>query len=333
MQRGKLVCRANGAWSDDERSRAVEALVQRVTMLATPDGEWVFEGTPEFHAALGDPDPDYDAALFAVKNLGFISMETMGETVIEITLHPRNVELPALLAVQHQLHSSRVQLFRLKYFDTAWNSEIVYSPERAISRLSDLCSRPVAPPQSQKYQVDPQDYSLLFQTNDNPLRLMIQKWRMSFGYFDSSVISFVIKHQLLSRTVVVGVKPRKSEPVFRFIGEGHENWLDREQQFQIIGEKVQNLPDKEYGGWVSEFYRGVAATGEPRYDLVTAAIQNSPKPYLTRYERLLLPWKMNSSDEILVTLWSRTLCSGIGIPPTSGLGATSSVARKAARSS
>ena len=247
--------------------------MQRVTMLATPDGEWVFEGSPEFHAALGDPDPDYDATLFAVKNLGFISMETMGGAVIEIGLHPRNVELPALLAVQHQLQSSRVQLFRIKYFDAAWNSEIVYSSERAISRLSDLCSRPIVPPQSQKFQVDPQDYSLLFQTNDNPLRLMVQKWRMSFGYFDSSVISFVIKHQLLSRTVVVGVKPRKSEPTFRFIGEGHENWLDREQQFQIIGEKVQNLPDKEYGSWVSEFYRSVAANGEPRYDFVTAAIQ------------------------------------------------------------
>lgn len=310
--------------------------MQRVTMLATPDGGWVFEGTQEFRAALGDPDPDYDATLFAVKNLGFISMETMEEAVIEIGLHPRNVELPALLAVQHQLQSSRVQLFRIKYFDTSWNSEIVYSPERAISRLSELCSRPIAPPQNQKFQVDPQDYSLLFTANDNPLRLMMQKWRMSFGYFDPSVISFVIKHQLLSRTVVVGVKPRKSEPVFRFIGEGHENWLDREQQFQIIGEKLQNLPDKEYGGWVSEFYRSVAATGEPRYDFVTAAIQSSQRPYLTRYERLLLPWKMTSSDEILVTMWSRTVRSGNGIgigTPASGLGSQMSDARKLARSS
>ena len=63
---------------------------------------------------------------------------------------------------------------------------------------------------------------------------------------------------------------------------------------------------KDYGGWVAEFYKSVASTGQPRYDRVTAAIQTTPgerRLFMTRYERLLLPWK--TPDEVLVTMLSK----------------------------
>ena len=49
----------------------------------------------------------------------------------------------------------------------------------------------------------------LFAPMKQPMRLMAQKWRTSFGPFDPSVISFAIDHQLLSRMMIFGVK---SEP-------------------------------------------------------------------------------------------------------------------------
>lgn len=49
--------------------------MKRLTMLVTADGEWVLEGSAEFLAALGDPEPDYDAGGFAVKNLGFVRFQ------------------------------------------------------------------------------------------------------------------------------------------------------------------------------------------------------------------------------------------------------------------
>lgn len=292
------------------RSRAVEALVQRVTMLATPEGQWVFEDSLEFRAALGDPDPDpdYDAALFAVKNLGFVRLQIFEQVVIEIELHPRNVALPALLAAQEQLHSSRIRLFRIRHFDSEWKSEIISSAERAIERLSELCAPSFVPPASDKFFVEPKDCSTLFGADENPLRLMAQKWRISFGHFDPSVLSFAVNHQLLSRMMIVGVKPKRPEPVFRFIGDGFR-WLDTEYQFSAIGEKVESQPDRDYGAWVAEFYKWVATTRQPRYEVVKAAIHAAPTRsgvYMTRYERLLLPWK-TPSDEIFVTLSSRRL--------------------------
>ena len=108
------------------------------------------------------------------------------------------------------------------------------------------------------------------------------------GHFDPSVISFAIKHQMLSRMMIFGVKPRQVDPIFRFIGGGFM-FLKNDYPLVGLGEKVGNQPDKEYGEWVSEFYKNVAGSGQPRYDRVTAAIQiasKKPKLLTARYERL-----------------------------------------------
>src|SRR5262245_61652555 len=114
--------------------------VNRLTMLVTSDGQWVLENDSDFLRKLGDPAPDYDAAAFAVKNLGFIKFQILDDSLIEIELHPRNVALPALLAVQQQLLSSKVRLFRIKFFEQSWNSEISSSAEATVARLSELCA-------------------------------------------------------------------------------------------------------------------------------------------------------------------------------------------------
>jgi hypothetical protein len=277
-------------------------------MLVTSEGQWLLEDSTEFRAALGDPNPDYDATLFAVKNLGFIKFQILDGSIVEIELHPRNVQLPALLAVQQQLVSAEVRLFRIKYFDTVWRSEILTAAEPTICRLSELCAPAFQPSITERFLVEPRDYSTLFTDTTSPLRFMVQKWRMSLGYFDPGLIPFAIKHELFSLMAIAGVKVRGGDPVFRFIGDGFK-WMENEYQFHGIGERIENLPDKEYGGWLSEFYKSVATSGQPRYDIVTAAIQTDPEkrtPYLTRYERLLLPWKTRS-DEIFVTLSSKKL--------------------------
>ena len=98
-----------------------------------------------------------------------------------------------------------------------------------------------------------------------------------------------------------------------------------------IGGKVQDQPDKTYGQWVSQFYKSVASTGQPRYDYVTASIQRPPGTFATHYERLLLPWK-TPSNEVLVTLSSRGLATD-AVDKPSVIEPENSVARYSAMSS
>jgi hypothetical protein len=275
--------------------------MQRLTMLATPDGRWLFPGSAEFLEALGDANPDYDSETFAVKNLGFVKCQILEESFIEIELFPRNVQLPALLAAQQLIIESSVKLFRIRFFTKEWESEISSNAEQTIARLSELCAPAFIPPATKRFLVEPRDHTTLFDDVENPMRPLAQKWRMSFGHFDPNILSIAMKNQLFGRLMIVGVKPRQGEPEWRFIGGGHR-WILN--SYQGIGDKVENLPDKEYGSWVSEFYKSVASLGQPRYDLVTAAMQyenESGKPQRTvHYERLLLPWK-TPSDEVFVT--------------------------------
>jgi hypothetical protein len=281
--------------------------VQPLTMLVTPDGAWILPDTPEFYEALGDLDPDYDSIGFAVRNLGFIKTQVFGGSIMEIELHPRNAELPALLAVQTQVLRSECRLFRIKYFDAAWSSEISSSREQVVARLSELCAPAFAPPSTERFVVEPQALSTLFDDEANVLRPLTQKWRMCLSHFDPTVISFAVNHGLLNRLMIAGVKPHHPEPKWRFIGMGHQ-WLGSAFQLQGTGERVENMPDKDYGAWATEYYKSVAVSGQPRYDMITGSIQYENEPGRPRrshsYERLMLPWR-TPSGEVLVTMCSR----------------------------
>jgi hypothetical protein len=109
-------------------------------IFVTDDGNWVGDGSDEFHCALGDPNPDYNAPLFAIKNLGFISVRICGDFLVDITLHPRNVALQALRSLEDILPSIQSHLFRITYLKDAWSSEIAPSVARTICRLSELCA-------------------------------------------------------------------------------------------------------------------------------------------------------------------------------------------------
>lgn len=287
----------------------MNAAVDRISMLITSDGQWVLEDSPEFLEALGDPNPDYDAATFAVKNLGFIKFQIFSAAIVEIELHPRNIGLPALLAVQQQLLSTTARLFRIRYFDTAWRSEISASVEHTIGRLSELCAPALQPPPTERFVSEEKDLSKLFGDETNPARPLAQKWRAAFGNFDSTVIGIALKSGLLSRLMIIGVKSPDWEPVWRFIGDGHR-WIGNQYQCQGVGERIENQPDREYGGWLTEFYKTVARSGQPRYDLVSAQMQyqnETGKPRrAARYERLMLPWR-TPSGEVFVTMCSRVL--------------------------
>jgi hypothetical protein len=313
--------------------------VEQLTILVTPDGQWVLPDTPDFFAAIGDPDPDYDAVGFAVKNLGFIKFQVIRRSIVEIELHPRAVELAALLAVQQQLLSSDVRLFRIKYFDMVWQSEIAPTVEFTISRLSELCAPQYVPANRDRFIVEPKDFRALFDDESNPMRSLAQKWRVSFNNFDPSIVPLAMRNQLLSHLGIVGVKPRRQDPVWRFIGYGHR-YLGGGSYLQTgLGEKVADMPDKDYGEWASDFYRSVAESGRPRYDLITTSVQYRNEPGMpwrpVRYERLLLPWK-TPSEEIFVTLCSKLVCGAEGGPPRTPSDddfADSSVTRKFAMSS
>ena len=113
-------------------------------IFVAPNGAWMREGSDEFFAALGDPSPDYDAPLFAIKNLGFIFVRVAAAPVVDITLYPRNVEPAALRSIQHWLQSFQFSSFRLNYMKDRWISEILTTPAQLMCRLFEISALKIA---------------------------------------------------------------------------------------------------------------------------------------------------------------------------------------------
>jgi hypothetical protein len=113
--------------------------VQKFAILIGPDGRWFHENSPEFVAHLGDNNPDYDSTLFAVRNLGFVEFVRY-DSLVEITVHPKQVKEPALCAVQSLVSASQAELFRIKHFERSWKSEILSSARDAAVRMFQLCA-------------------------------------------------------------------------------------------------------------------------------------------------------------------------------------------------
>jgi hypothetical protein len=280
--------------------------LQQLTMLVTTEGKWVLPASEEFLAALGDPDPDYDAVGFAVRNLGFIKFQVLDRVVTEIELHPRNVDVHALLAVEQLLGEIGTNLFRIKYLEDEWHSEISASVEHTVARLHELCAPAFEPPPSKRFRVETQDPSVLFDTQrgrETALGRMAMKWRVAFGNFDSKVLDIAGRSDLLSLMAIVEFPDRDASPVFRYIGNGH-GWTTKEYHVNGVGEEVENMPDREYGHWIAEFHRAVASSGQPRFDHITATVDGRGHDGKRRrslcYDRLLLPWR-TPSGELLIT--------------------------------
>lgn len=328
---------AHGATVPEIAPGVAEATLNQITMLVTAEGNWVLPDSEEFRAALGDPQPDYDAVGFAVRNLGFVKFQVLDRLVTEIELHPRNVDLRALLAIERMLGEAATNLYRIKYLDDEWHSEISPSREHAMARLRELCAPILEPVATERFRSEEKDISELFDTEagrEQPLGRMALKWRVAFGVFDPVVMGIASNSELLPLFVVVGFEPSNGSPVLRFMGQRHR-WAGDKYRLDGIGQPVEQMPDKEYGAWLGQFYRSVADTGQPRYDLVTAQMEYHAEPGRPRrtvsYERLLLPWR-TPWDEALVTSCAKVLSNDAGANLRVS-GSVSVSAKKASKSS
>ena len=308
-------------------------------MLVTAGGKWVLPDSDEFLAALGDPDPDYDAVGFAVRNLGFVKFQVLDRIVTEIELHPHNVQLPALLALERLLGEAGTNLFRIKYLEDEWHSEISSSAEHTVTRLRELCAPAFKPAASERFRIEPQDPAVLFDTQRGratALGRMAMKWRVAFGNFDPSVMGLVSLNGLLPLLTIVGRERPQDRPIMRFIGEAHR-WAGDGYRMNGIGQPVEAMPDKEYAqaGYAQFYESWCRSTTSRAFDRVTAQMEyhgEAGKPRRTvRYERLLLPWR-TPSGEVLVTSCS-ILEPGEGAANLRVAGSDSSSSRKVPKSS
>lgn len=284
--------------------------------LATADGRWIDAAGGELLELIGDPRPDFDAAAFAVRNLGFAQFEVLGDCFIQIRIFPKRLDPNALDLVRSRILQHPTSLIRVIYLDAEskrWEEYLTSNPRQAVGRLNELSGAYRPCPSALPYSAEPKDFSAVMADENHSAHALSLKWRSSLNQFDENVLTFMTRYGLDRTGMIISVDPQRPVPIFRFIGPGFSGY-DQQFYFRALGEKVESQPDKEYGHWVAPFYTEVAMTWRPRFDSCTARVNDAKGSRNFRYERLILPWS-TGSGEVLLTLSSRYL--DVGAAPAS----------------
>jgi hypothetical protein len=268
-------------------------------------GEWLRETDPRLRSEIGFTDPKIDAIGYAVRNMGYVKVSFGDANVLTVAFHPRNAGAAAIQSVAQRIEGTAPKRVDLRHIgDEGWVSESFLNSTAAVRRMKTLCRiEAEAQPKDRWYltSLTPAD---LVKEDANALRLMHQKWRISFGTFNESVFSFALQHGLLGRLILAGTKKQNSDLVFRYIGDDFGTFYSDEFRFNAIGNSILQQPDRDYGEWIGAAYESVAQSGVPRFDYIDAYLPGSSRGPWIRYERLLLPWKLPTGER-LVSMSSR----------------------------
>ncbi len=263
----------------------------------------VLPESDELFATLRRLDPRADPLDFAVCNLGFIAFRPLDSGVTLVELDLKSADERALLRAERLVIESGGQLFRINRRDVEKGVGVALPPAETVAVLRALRVPPEASDPGERFAAAPRDLVKLLRDTENPFCRLAQRWCASSGIFDDGIVPFVGDNGLLPCLMVFDAVPG-SAPVFRLIGDGHR-WIAAQDRERLRGQPVLNLPDREYGAWVSRSHRSVAESGEPRFEVVSARLfGETGAPYSVRYDRLLLPWR-TAGDEIRVTMVSR----------------------------
>ena len=265
----------------------------------SPEGAVYAPGTEAFFERIGYSNPDFDAGDYVVRNLGFVAISRRSSDRMMVRLRPSMVSGQALDSALRVLVSQNFAQGEIQHFGQDWTSEVWPNDPAMLHRLVELCEKSAGTKEPQ-FGAKALQLDSLAETDDNPLRPLFQKWRVSSSVFDDTTMPFLIGYGLDYRLTVMTAQGHGEPMRFQFFGEGFK-FYDAKQKANIIGAPIDHQPDPDYGKWLRAQYSKVIETGKPSLDYVTARIKSDDGPgRRSRYERLLLPWRTND-NKLLVT--------------------------------
>ena len=243
-----------------------------------------------------DPNLADSAALDAVTLLGHIEwLVRLGH--VRVRLRPALTSPAAYCRLRAWLTSTQAPRVLLSYFvNGAWDYEFLRHPELTIRRVDRLMTQYGG---GNLTTVRRQARSLTKPGNTRGAVAAIEYWKEKRQSFDPQQCLRVLDPILGSRWILLDSSHEHQHRLMRF-GENNSpyvaKWLS-----QNIGSLLTSAPDTAYSESCVAAYRSVEQAGEPGLEDVDAfAVWPRFGHVRSRYHRLMLPFKSNSSSLLLV---------------------------------
>ena len=299
------------------------------TLCVSPEGDILVPGTPAFYERIGYRNPDFDLGDYAVRNMGFVSVSRVAPTRLKLRFRPALLTGRGVEAICRYLVLQGADEIEINYLRDEWTTEVWPNNSGVLQRLAELCTRPEggsgARPDS-PFEVKSLAITDASKDYSNPLKPLFQKWRTSFQTFDETTLSFLSRFGFMPRLVLVTAANAADTPRFQFIGLGLRLY-DEKTMMELVGQPIDQQPDKKLGAWINAQYRSLLDTNKPRLDSVQVAVtQTTSDKRHVGYDRLMLPWRAQNGTLLITVTSVRTSMgvdnpanenqTGAGLPPT-----------------
>lgn len=278
--------------------------------LVDPSGRWWRWPSETLAEKLGYPDPDFDLAGYAARNLGYVWL-LLEDSATFLQFRAGMISPACLESLRPYLRKAvATRPVGLVFYAGGWLEEAHISAETLIPRMEELA--PLRDPRMRdlfiRYELQPQEW---LQKNNHDLTGLFLLWKDAGGIFSSAVENYLRHTGLTERTVVL--RPDQSGDLFvQNSGSGFTVY-DQFSFHKASDRKIEDQPDRMYGQWVRESYRASLVSGNPQIDDIDAIIEQPGHDHRRRrYQRVILRWNLPNDGVILTG--SSQLKPDISIP-------------------
>lgn len=272
-------------------------------MLIDDNGDCWPLGSPRLREILMCPDPDFDVADYAVRNLGYVLLRRQGR-MVRAEMRPPLVKPVTLIGVYYSLidlNPDQILLSRLnadesrhELFDDI--SEFAATLERDIEDDGVQRHRPT-------YALSSRSLRHLDRSRYARFAPIMQLWREVRGDMPSDLVPRLCRHGVQARAALVRNPNGTGRLVYEHVGSGYTFVGNACLPLTLIGEEIEMLPDREYGGWAARSYYECLADEAPRLETVSAVMRRSDGQRLwSYYDRVLLPWRGRGGTRFVLGL-------------------------------
>lgn len=282
-----------------------------MTYLIDPTGGWWRWPSSVLAEQLGYPDPDFDLAAYAARNLGYVWVAPEDNATF-LQFRAGMISRASIDALRPYLLKSlkSAKPVGLVFFASGWIEEAYTEIEPLIARLEDM-SDFNEPHIRDLFVRQPHQPREWLRSSQDELAGLFTLWRSLGGIYSEPIESYLQRTGLGTRTVVLTTVGENDMRVV--YGGGGFSVYDTFSFEQTVGRSIADQPDKAYGRWVAQSYLACRQSDEPQIDDIDAIVeQPGHDPRRRRYQRLILRWQRPNGQTILTG--SSVLKPNISIP-------------------
>lgn len=271
---------------------------------AWPDNSW------ELAQRLGYRTAEFDVPAYAVRNLGFIHLREQ-EGGAQVALRQSRYNLVTLTAALYALLERNPRRIMLSVFSGEdWSYEMFTNLGAFAERTEDLAAGERIAERSPWLAAE-KDLATLASPTFAKLRPVVNLWRATRGRLSGDIVEALRIAGVRDRAVLVRRVANSSRLVIEHFGAAIK-LLRPCETFLVVGRDIEQVPDRDYGGWVANSYSEALAGRRLRLDAVRATVRTSDAATLrVRYDRLLMPWRRTGDDLFVLSVSMRRQLSTV----------------------